>query len=93
MAMQQVINCSYVSYIIRARICEYADTLEFISLNRTFRCGFCYFDENFHYLFWYIISDRARRIAIRVSIAQRPVFEAILAIRDHWNEEIDYEAW
>ena len=93
MSIQQAFTGVRDYYIFRTEICEYADSLVFISLGRDFRCGFSYFDEEGQRLWMSILGNRASRSYFFVMTIQRPIIQALIALEDHWTEEIDYELW
>ena len=76
-------------YVLWHEICEYVDSLEFISVNHNFHMGFHYYGEDLQYVWMSILSYRANQIGFYVISVQGPVMEAIAAIEDEWTAEIE----
>ena len=93
MSIQQGLALVSSSYAMRRDICEYADSLEFISLNHVFRRGFHYYGGDLQYIWMSIISNRANQIAFYVISVQRSIMQAIAEIEDEWTVKVEYDAW
>ena len=93
MSIQQGLALLSSSYVMREEICEYADSLEFVSLNHRFRRGFHYFGGELQPVWMSILSYRANQIAFFVISIQRPIMQAIAEIEDECTSEVEYDAW
>ena len=64
--------------------------IEFVSLNKSFRCSFHCFGGELQRVWISILSFRAKQIVI---IIQRPIMLAIAEIEDEWTAEVYRVSW